>query len=165
MRYADYVAWFEGERRKLSLESGCTQVGPLHVPTAFTKPPWNLDWCLRFADGKHIKLKERWWARSARLGGLGYRKHFAFHYGELNPVSDMLGFPVRDAVKFPPIIRLDSDAYEPHLHYNGEDHIYQPRVQGLHISDVDMFDFINAVHQHRKGGEPFDRLLKFTVTT
>jgi hypothetical protein len=163
MRFGEYVTWFEGVRQNLSLETGCTQVGPLHVPTALTKPPWNLDWCIRFSDGKHIKIKERWWPRSARLGGLGYRKHFSFHYGELNPVSDMLGFPVRDSVNYPGIIRIDSDTYEPHMHYNEEDHINQNRVQGFNISDADLFNFINAVLLHRRTAEPFDKILKFTV--
>jgi hypothetical protein len=163
MRYTDYVTWFNGERNNLSVEPGSTQVGPIYVPTAPNRPPWNLDWCLRFSDGKHIKLKERWWAKPTRLGGLGYRKHLAFHYGELNPVSDMQGFPVRDSLNFPPIIRIDSDAYGPHMHYEGKDHIPQSKVQGFDISNADLFDFIRAVQEHRKTGDLFHKILNFTV--
>ena len=133
------------------------------MPTSMTKPPWNFDWCIRFSDGKHIKLKERWFPRPLKLGGIGYRRFFAFHYGELNPASDPQGFPLKDSVNFPPIIRIDHDAWGPHLHYKGEDHIQQSRVRGFHISNADLFAFIEAVHRHRKG-EEFDQILNFTVT-
>jgi hypothetical protein len=117
-----------------------------------------------FPDGKHIKIKESWWPRPIRHGGRGYRKHFAFHYGELNPLSDVDGFPLPDNGKFPPIIRIDDDAYGPHLHYNGEDHIPQSRVKGLYISSTDIFEFVRAVQRHRETGETFDTIMKFTVT-
>jgi hypothetical protein len=163
MRYEEYVAWFDGEHKGLTFESGCTQVGPLFVPTPISKPPWKLDWCVRFSDGMHIKVKERWWPRPIKFGGRGYRKHFAFHYGEANPLSDADGFPLRDD-KYRSIIRLDHDPYGPHLHFGGEDHVFQTRVSGFDISNADLFEFVRAVQLHRETGEMFDKILKFTVT-
>jgi len=50
------------------------------------------------------------------------------------------------------------------MHYNGEDHIQQSRVLGFHISNADLFAFIDAVQRHRNGGESLDQIFNFTVT-
>lgn len=163
MRYGEYAAWFDEQYKKLRFEPDCTQVGPLCVPTPIAKPPWKLDWCVRFSDQMHLKVKERWWPRPVRLGGLGYRKHFAFHYGQTNPDSDLDGFPLRDNT-FHSVIRIDHDPYGPHLHFGGEDHIFQPRITGFDLSNADLFEFVRAVQRHRETGETFDKILNFTVT-
>lgn len=162
MRYTEYVGWFEGERGKLILESGCTQVGPLWRPTPTSRPPWQVKWCVKFGDGKHLRVKESWAPRPVRLGGLGYRRHFSFHYGDTNPLAEMDGFPVRDNA-YATTIRIDEDPYGPHLNYDGRNHIFQPKVQGFDIARADLFEFVKAVHLHRKTGTPFHEILKFTV--
>jgi hypothetical protein len=162
MLYTEYEAWFEGERNKLTLEARCTQVGPLWNVTPVSRPPWQVNWCVRFTDNKHLKVKESWSPRSLRLGGRGFRRHFAFHYGDLNPASDANGFPLRDPT-FLTTIRIDTDAYGAHMHYEGRDHIYQQNVQGFNISNADLFEFIEAVQQHRNTGDPFHKILNFTV--
>lgn len=163
MRYTEYKAWFIGERNKLTLEAGCTEVGPFWTPTPPLVPPWQVNWCVRFLDGKHFKVKESWWPRPIRHGGRGYRKHFGFHYGPINPASDSDGFPLRDNKTYPPIIRIDTDPYGPHLHYDGKDHIVQSDVQGLDISNADLFEFVKMVLRHRTTGEAFDKLYNFKV--
>jgi hypothetical protein len=108
-------------------------------------------------------IAEHWYKRKSGLGGAGYRNGFSFHYGPANPQVDDEGVPLRSN-SYPAIIRIDQDdRIGPHLHFHGENHIPQERVQSLRISDVDMFDFIQAVLTHRKNGESFDKIMKFKV--
>jgi len=37
-------------------------------------------------------------------------------------------------------------------------------VKNLRISDVDLFDFIEAVLEHRRTGKRFDEIMDFEVT-
>jgi hypothetical protein len=164
MRFVEYDAWLQQEYQQLKLDPVCVQIGPFNIPTLKGRPPWNMDWCVRFPDGKHFNIKERWWPRPIRYGGRGYRQHFAFHYGETSPLSDARGFPIKDNSNFRTIIRIDSDAYNPHLHFHGQDHIGQEKVRGFNLSDAEPFTFVQAVLQHRETGDDFDKIMQFTVT-
>jgi hypothetical protein len=94
------------------------------------------------------------------------RMHFSFHYGTTGTNFRANGFPARDKAKHPAIIRIDKDAYGPHIHFHDEaDHIPQSRIDGMIIEKVDPFDFVRAVLQHRKTNEDFDSIMKFKVTT
>jgi hypothetical protein len=107
---------------------------------------------------------ENWYRRGSNLGGGGYRNAFSFHYGPANPSKDSEGIPLHSEAH-PAIIRIDQDdRIGPHIHYGGEDHIPQARVRNLRISDVDPFQFIRAVVEHRQSGERFDKILGFMVT-
>jgi len=163
MEYAEYEAWFRQKYDQVSLEPGCVEIGPFLDPTPRDKPPWKLDWCVRFPDGKYLQIKERWFPRPIRLGGRGYRKHFSFHYGEANCIYDSEGVPLKGGDAYPTIIRIDDDAYGPHLHFNGEDHIIPNRVKGLAIPDAELFDFFSAVAECRASGRAFDKTMKFKV--
>jgi hypothetical protein len=127
-----------------------------------------MDWAVFFPDGMHAKLQERWYPVGRRLAGRvlkGYREHFSFHYGPTNAHRDSEGFPVRDKVGHPAIIRIDRDKYGPHIHFHDEaDHIPQSRVAGMIIDDADMFDFVRAVLEFRRSGRGFDDIMGFTVS-
>lgn len=168
MQYADYVAWLRAEYSSIALEPGCTEIGPLHNPTILpNSPPWNMDWAVYFPDGKHAYLYERWFPVGPRLAGRvrrGSREHFSFHYGTTGPSRRLHGFPARDKVNHPAIIRIDCDKYGPHIHFGSEaDHIAQNRIHGMKITDVNPFEFMRSVLNHRKTGDDFSALMKFTV--
>jgi hypothetical protein len=124
-----------------------------------------MEWTVLFDDGFYLRLVENWYRRSASFGGGGIRKAFSFHYGPTNPDKDDEGVPLYSD-KYPAIIRIDedTDSRGPHLHYNGEDHVPQARVQNLRISDADPFQFIKTVIEHRRSHQRFDRIMRFTVT-
>jgi hypothetical protein len=125
-----------------------------------------MDWAILFPDGKYAHLKERWYPATIsapRSSNWGYRKHFSFHYGMANPSKDSRGIPLPDRINFRPIIRIDHDRWGPHLHFDGEDHIQQIRVQGMTIDDADPFDFMRAVLEHRATNANFDAVMKFQV--
>ena len=166
MRFAEYETWLSGQVDSLVLESGSIQIGPYTTPTvAPNKPPWDMEWTVLFRDGMYFRVVEHWYRRSSALGGHGYRKTFSFHYGPTNPRKDDEGIPF-PSDRFPAMIRIDLDVdwRGPHIHFNGEDHILQGRVKNLRISDVEPFEFIRAVMQHRASGETFDKIMQFTVT-
>jgi len=168
MHYLDYVSWLLAEHGRLVLETGTVEVGPLHNPTfAPSSPPWNMDWLVKFHDSHHVQIKERWFPETRvvpRGANVGYRKHFSFHYGTTNPAVDVRGFPLRDPRNFPPIFRIDCDRHGPHIHFHGNSHITQNRVQGLTIKNVDPFDFMKAVNEHRaNAGKDFDAIMGFKV--
>lgn len=166
--YVDYARWLLSEHGKFVLEAGAIELGPRHSPTAASSPPWKMDWLVRFSDGRHAHLKERWFlaTRSApRSANLGYRRHFSFHYGPTNPAADAAGFPQRDPQNYPPIFRIDLDRWGPHIHLHGNEHIEQSRVHGLTIETVDPFDFMNAIAAHRADpSKDFDAIMAFKVT-
>jgi hypothetical protein len=58
---------------------------------------------------------------------------------------------------------VDCDRTGPHIHYDGQDHIVQARVNGLDIDDLDLFDFMDAVRVNRVTGRPLHEILNFTV--
>ncbi len=166
MRYLEYESWLQVEHSKIVLEPHCSEVGPLVAPT--TKPdcpPWNMDWCVMFPDGKYCVVRERWFGRRGTpFGAGGHRKMFAFHYGVAPSGRDQDGIPVKDSA-YETIIRVDMDWRGPHMHFGGADHILQHRVSGFLISDADAFLFVKAVLQHRSVGTDFPTLLGFTVTS
>jgi hypothetical protein len=169
MYYSDYAAWLRDNHVLLAVEPGCNEIGPRYNPTQFpNSPPWNMDWVIYFPDKKHVYLYERWFPIGPLVAGRtkkGYRKHFSFHYGTTGPINPKTGFPLRDKDNHPAIIRIDSDAYGPHIHFHGElPHIPQSQVDGMLISDADPFEFVKHVLKHRKTGEDFDLLMNFTVS-
>lgn len=168
MQYTDYVARLMTEHASISFEPGVTEVGPLHNPTVLPGfPPWNMDWLIRFPDGKHAYLYERWFPKKAPSRGgttMGERGAFSFHYGTSGSKTRRNGFPAREKSNHPAIIRIDLDKNGPHLHFHGElPHIMQNNVKGMTIEDVDPFDFVRAVLKHRASQADFDAIMKFTV--
>jgi hypothetical protein len=167
MHYTDYARRLITEHAKISYELGFHEIGPTHNPTKLpSSPPWNMDWAVIFSGGKYAYLKERWFPETLtapRSANLGYRKHFSFHYGPANPATDPRGIPLPDPVNFPPIIRIDKDRWPPHVHFHGEDHIPQTRIQGFAITDAGPFEFMKAVIEHRATGVDFDTIMKFKV--
>ncbi len=166
MRFSEYEAWLAAEVANTPLEPGCEQIGPFLTPTVVPdKPPWQMEWTVLFADGYYFRVVENWFRRSSSLGGHGCRRAFSFHYGPTNPAKDDNGVPL-PSNQFPATIRVDQDVdwRGPHLHYNGEDHVRQSRVQDLRISDMEPFQFIKAVMEHRRTRQDFDRIMQFAVT-
>ncbi len=50
------------------------------------------------------------------------------------------------------------------MHYKGIDHILQEEIGGdLIIDDVQVFDFVTAVEEHRKLGCSMDEILRFSL--
>jgi len=166
MRFSEYELWLAKQAVNTSFEEGCVHIGPYATPTVEpNKPPWDFEWTVLFKDGHYLRVVEHWYRRGSHLGGGGYRKTFSFHYGPANPSRSTEGVPVPSDA-YPAILRIDSDDdwRGPHLHLDGEDHIHQSRVKNLRISDIDPFDFIKAVMEHRKSGEKFEKIMSFTVT-
>jgi hypothetical protein len=165
MRFPEYAAWLAEQVDSTVLEQGCVQIGPFATETVTpNKPPWQMEWTILFEDGLYLRVVENWYRRGSNLGGGGYRNAFSFHYGPANPSKDSEGIPLHSEAH-PAIIRIDQDdRIGPHIHYGGEDHIPQARVRNLRISDVDPFQFIRAVVEHRQSGERFDKILGFMVT-
>jgi hypothetical protein len=166
MRFEEYDKWFWEQTNGIALGEGSIQIGPYVTPTVTpNKPPWKLEWTVLFEDGFYLRLKEYWYRRSASFGGSGTRQSFSFHYGPTNPSKDVEGVPIYSE-GYPATIRIDQDVdwRGPHLHYKGEDHVSQTRVQNLRISDVEPFEFIRAVLEHRKTGQSFETIMRFVVT-
>jgi len=167
MEYAAYATLLGIQHALIVPEQGCVEIGPIHAPSSSIpqSPPWKMDWAVLFTDGKYAYLYERWMPVSPRIaaGRQGYRQHFSFHYGVANPQCGKYGIPKRDRINYPPIIRIDVDKYNPHIHFRGEDHIQQDRVKGMTITSVDPFDFMRAVIAHRKTQSDFDSILNFQV--
>ncbi|MGP8174069.1 MAG: hypothetical protein ACLP7O_05925 [Terracidiphilus sp.] len=165
MRFPEYAKWLAEQVANTALEESCVQIGPLATPTVTPdKPPWQMEWTVFFKDGLFFRIVENWYRRASSLGGVGYRKHFSFHYGPANPERDAEGIPLRSE-SYPAIIRIDQDDQTgPHLHYGGEDHIPQHRVKNLRISDAEPFEFIKAVMEHRRSHESLDKIMRFKVT-
>jgi hypothetical protein len=162
MRYAEYEQWLDDEHSKFVVGSECTQLGPFLTPTIDpNKPPWQMEWAIVFDDGLFFRVTENWFKRKS-MGGRGIRHHHSFHYGPANPDRDQYGIPKRSAA-YPAIIRVDVDRRGPHLHYAGNDHIPQNKVKGFDIADAEPFVFAEAVMQHRRTGESFEKILKFTL--
>ena len=172
MNFALYATQFQVKHSRISLEPGCIEIGPILAPTRPNSPPWKMDWAVFFPDSKVAYLYERWsqvpWTPGCPpLSGAarrGYRKHFSFHYGPTNPIKGPSGIPLRDKQNYPAAIRIDVDKWCPHIHFHGEAHIAQSRVTGLKIEEVDPFDFMRAVLQHRSSTTDFDAIMNFRVT-
>jgi hypothetical protein len=168
MYYTDYATRLLVERASIAFEPGVTEIGPLHNPTILPgSPPWNMDWLIRFPGRKYAYIYERWFPlRTPSRGGAtrGQRRAFSFHYGTLGPLTRRNGFPAIDKANHPAIIRIDLDNKGPHLHFHGElPHIPQEKVKGMSIEDVDPFDFVRAVLEHRRSQADFDDIMNFTV--
>ena len=160
---SEYATWFWAEHAKYVLEQGAREVGPRLRPTSPCGPvPWQLKWAVLFDGGFYAQVTENY--TPTKFSGQGERKDFAFHYGQTPSSFDPNGFPIYQKRGLPATIRIDCDVPSgPHIHYNGEDHIEQSRVIGLNILKSDLFDFMEAVREHRKTGQPFHEILNFTV--
>jgi hypothetical protein len=166
MQFAEYDRWFWEQAGGFFFEQGCVPIGPYVTPTvAPNKPPWKAEWTVLFEDGFYFRVVENWFRRRTALGGRGERKAFSFHYGPTNPAKNDEGVPLYSD-KYPALIRIDRDTddRDSHMHYGGENHIPQARVQNLRISNVDPFWFIRAVIEHRRSQDSFDKIMRFTVT-
>jgi hypothetical protein len=166
MRFLEYERWLEERVANASFEDGCVHIGPWATPTVTpNKPPWDLEWVILFKGDYYLRLVEHWYRRGSHLGGGGYRKTFSFHYGPTNPNRNAEGVPLPSDL-YPAVLRIDDDDdwRGAHLHFDGENHIIQARVKNLRISDVDLFDFIEAVLEHRRTGKRFDEIMDFEVT-
>jgi len=169
MRYAEYVTWLKEQYAQIEFESGVIEIGPRHNPTKLPgSPPWNMDWWIKFPDGKHAYLKERWVAMSSlsRGAAAGRRDSFSFHYGTLGNRVRPNGWPAREKAGHPAILRIDRDSKGPHIHFHGEEpHIMQDKVQGMRIEDTNPFAFVKAVLSYRKnqGQVDFDVIMGFSV--
>lgn len=168
MYFSDYLPRLVADHASIGREAGSIEDGPLVRPTRANSPPWNMDWIVRFPDGKHAYLYERWLPdpASPRVGGvhMGARRVFSFHYGPTPTATRKNGFPARDKANYPAIIRIDNNQFGPHLHFHSEEpHISQVKVNGLNISDLQPCDFMRAVLEHRSTGVDFDEIMKFKV--
>jgi len=170
MRYPEYVVWLKEQYAKIVFEPDVVEeIGPRHNPVRFPgSPPWNMDWWIKFNDGKHAYLYERWFPMSSLSRGstVGRRGAFSFHYGTLGNKVRPTGWPAREKSGHPAILRIDLDPKGPHIHFNGEEpHIMQDKVKGMRIEDTSPFDFVNAVLSYRKnqGQIDFDAIMNFTV--
>jgi hypothetical protein len=165
MRYREYVRQAQSRRDQIKLEDGAQELGPFFSQPTIRPgyPPWTLDWAILFTDGRHIRIKESYkvkpWPHSQDQGE---RLHFSFQYGETTEM-DVKGMP-RSTSNRDTILRVDCDRHNAHMHYGGRNHIQQGELSGSFvISDVDMFDFIEAVDTHRKSGCSFEDYFFFKV--
>ena len=138
---------------------------PLFAPdNRFQLAPWKLFWCITYPDLKYIRLVEYFDVDSVAGGRHGVRVQFVFHYGETPRKLDKHGCPKPIAATD---IRFDlsTDQYADHLHYQGENHIPQVRVEGLSILGLGPFDFIEGIERHRSTGGTLHDCFGFTVKT
>jgi hypothetical protein len=162
--FAEYERWFDRFHSRITISADEVELGPYITPTRPPKPPpWQLRWAILFSDATHLFITENWWPCPAPHQSLGYRKHFAFHYGMTGVLRDELGFPDREETGYGTILRIDVDRHCPHIHFKGEDHIQQHRVKGLDIQKTDPFLFVSAVREHKQTGKPLEEILRFEV--
>jgi hypothetical protein len=158
-----YEARVQRSIAALALDVQIKQVGPILTPTARpNQAPWAFDWALLFDDRLHIAIRERFVPTPKRFGPHGVRHMFTFHYGETPELFDPEGLPIRDNAKETKL-RIDLDRWGPHIHFQGQDHIPQSKVEGLDIKDADMFRFVSSVLQHRGSTEPLDSTFGFRL--
>jgi hypothetical protein len=163
MKYSEYATWLQQEYSQINLGPRSAELGPYLGPTVDPdSPPWQMKWAVIFDDNHYFCVTENWWKRRRQFGSQGYRKHFCFHYGPANPVPDQDGIP-EPSRSYPAIFRIDCDTHGPHIHFQGEDHIGQNRVDGFAISDAQPFLFVQAVMRHRLSGDGFDEIMQFRV--
>jgi hypothetical protein len=170
--WADYRRWFIEHYDALKgdfLVSGseCTG-GPLLRATPRPLPPrapWKAEWGIIFDDGNYFRVKECFNALGPPNSGAGVREHFSFHYGKAHRNLGRDGYPVMRAADTPVAdVRIDIDRnHDPHIHVNSTEHVPQRRVLGYSIQNADMFQFLEAVRDHRKTKEPLLKLLNITV--
>jgi hypothetical protein len=164
MTYAGYKALFNKRYAGLKLSQGATECGPFLRPTISPDlPPWKLFWCISYPNDRYIRITE-YFDVDPMLGRRhGDRAQFGFHYG---PISK--GRPDKHGCPKPILatdIRFDlsTDEYKDHLHYGGEEHIAQSRVQGVTILEMDPFRFIEGIEFHRTSGNPLHDCFGFMI--
>jgi hypothetical protein len=163
MTYVQYRTRFIQRHNALRLTAGATECGPFLRATRWpTLPPWKLFWCILYTDRKYIRLVEYFDVDSVRGNAHGTRVQFGFHYGPTSSGRDRHGCP-RPIPDTEIRIDLSTDQYGAHIHYQGEDHIPQSRIDGLNISSLEPFGFIERVEDHRSTGNPLHDCFGFTV--
>lgn len=172
IRWEDYLKQFTEGYDTLKprlLESGSKECngGPILTPRLTPKPeaPWKAEWAVIFLDGKYFRVKECFNRKGYPHSGAGEREHFSFHYGKAHQNLDTDGYPDIRAADTPVAdLRIDLDRNRmPHIHINSEEHIPENRVSGYSIRDASMFQFLEAVAEHRRTKEPLTALLRITV--
>ncbi len=126
-------------------------------------PPycWTVEVFFDFADQKHIRI----WESFSKIAGLqmSRRLQWAYHYGG-DEVIDEAGKAVRGAPNDPVDLRIDTCGGRVHMHYGTrEPHYYQDKVDGLTLLKVQSLEFVKAVLKHRGTGEPFTKILGFSI--
>jgi len=166
MRYGDYRSNFYAKRALLRFTGLDREIGPDLAPRARADaPPWALDWSILYKDGHHIRVKEAYTPMAHPNYLLGTRTFFSFQYGATTGL-DRKGLP-RTTDDVDTIVRFDNTPSQgPHMHYGRKPgHIFQQDIEGsLVISNIELFDFIEAVETHRQsGGCPMDEILFFKM--
>lgn len=163
--FTEYVAWFQAELVKVPDDPDVSCIGPILRPTSSQGPvPWKLDWALLFQDGNYLRITENYRPLPRTRGfPRGERDHFSFHFGKDPGPRDARGFPRRVLNDPGTILRIDLDRRGPHIHFAGDNHIPQSRVEGMIIESFDLFVFLAAVQNHYKTGKGLDEILGFKV--
>jgi hypothetical protein len=152
--------------RPTCLAAGGNRKGPFYNPPAKgTKAPWRVEWLIFFSDNKYIRICENYNAAPKAQGGEGVRAHLSYHYGDVPQRRTPQGLPLW-GLDEPTDLRMDLDSDRgPHLHYAGENHIPQTRVDGLDISRFDLFTFVAGIFEHRANGKPLNEVFGFKIRT
>lgn len=159
MDYFGFRRSLEAHLSKLKLPEDCTAQEPSWEITA---PPffWTVEYFFNFADSQHIRI----WESYEKIAGLqmSRRLQWAYHYGTIT-TRDGDGNTMQGSPDDPLEIRIDTCSGL-HLHYQKrEPHHDQGRVAKLDLESVDAADFTQAVFKRRKTGQPFTKILGFTV--
>jgi hypothetical protein len=163
--FSTYCAGFYEKKRALKLQNVASELLLLDPNNpGKDAPPWRLDWCVFFNNGMHFRIKERYSPLPHPNMFFGQRETFSYQYGPTT-TKDPRGWP-RTLDDKETVIRIDVDRDNgPHLNFKGSNHIPQNDIQGkLVISELQLFDFVDAVHTHRLSREiSFEEILEFQV--
>jgi hypothetical protein len=158
--YIQFSASFQKKYAALVLPADCAEVLPATFKVS-SSLVWTLDWCLQFADKRHLRIREHY-ARHTSMIGMSRRHSFAYHYGPTT-VTGPDGLPVRDSAG-PVDIRIDNSNMPAHLHYGApQPHHPQSAIKGLDMENIDAFTFIRAIFKHRTTGKPIADTLGFRI--
>jgi hypothetical protein len=163
MNFQEYEARLQAECDQIQLEPGCSVTGPF---VNFTEhpdlPPWTFELYIFFSDGAYVRI----WEMFGRIAGnrtQGQRLQSSYHYGPVPARCDSQGLPLWSSSD-PRVIRIDRDDWHgPHMHYGGEDHIPQNRVDNMVIEDMTLTVFLTAVLEHRASQRPLNEILRFRI--
>ena len=159
MDYNQFKAWFEQNYAQLALPQDCTEIQrTTELPGSAVI--WTFRWCLKFADGKYLQIKEHYTKQSGLLDSR--RSHFTYHYGPI--VREQPDGIPEGSHEDPVDIRIDTSGGSVHMHHGAsEPHYGQDRVDGLDMLKLDMFKFVGAVLKHRASGKLIKNTFGFKV--
>jgi hypothetical protein len=149
---------FDAEHDSLALPHDCQEIyGP--IISYSTLYSWDVEWYLKFSDDKFIRIKEHY----RKIAGLqdARRQSFSYHYGPIAGL-DSKGLPAWGSEK-PVHIRIDNSNRPVHLHLGTAEHILQGRIEKLDLNDLDMFDFVSGIFEHRSSGKAFEKVFGFRI--